>query len=128
MAWSLQIELKMCENTFSLFTGPYHGWKLFEGASQRHIQLSWVEPPPEDQPQRVEHPDNPRECLLRPEDPQGDQLGRQQPQLPPPSGLPGQRWIANITSRRQQYCQVTFTHVMFEAIRGYGADDRETSC
>ena len=112
----------MCGWTFSFPSGPHHGWQLSEGASKRHIQFSRPEPLAESQPQGVEHPDDPRERLLRPEDPQGDQPGGQQPQLPPPSGLSGQRWIANIASRRQQHCQVTITHLMFQAIRGYGAE------
>ena len=92
----------------SSLTGTDYGRELPEGASQRHLQLSRLEPPAEDQLQGLKHPDDPRERLLRLEDPQGDQPGGQQSQLPPPSGLSGQRWIANIASERQQHCQVTF--------------------
>ena len=111
--------------TYSWFSlsGADYGWELPEGASQRHLQLSRSEPPAEDQLQGLEHPDDPRERLLRLEDPEGDQPGRQQPLIFASTSFPGQRWTANVTSRRQQHCQVTFpSSLIFQADR-HLADD-----
>ena len=107
---------------FSL-SGADYGWELPEGSSERHLQLSRPEPLAEDQLQGLEHPDDPRERLLRLEDPEGDQPCRQQPLFFASTSFPGQRWTANATSRRQQHCQVTFpSSLIFQADR-HLADD-----
>ena len=126
----VQLYVLYLQNTSSLYnylwfslSGADYGWELPEGSSKRHLQLSRPEPLAEDQLQGLEHPDDPRERLLRLEDPEGDQSCRQQPLLFASTSFPGQRWTANATSRRQQHCQVTFpSSLIFQADR-HLADD-----